>query len=120
MHNLICYNDYRYAISVNTEHFETSAKTGKGIMDLFANLAKRISSILVNSSIGIINFKKKQQDQNASKRLSNRGAGYGVDADGIDDHDDKYTLSVKLKRNRHTAQTELRYKDEKKNSKCCK
>lgn len=41
-----------------------------------------------------------------NKRISSKPNGGGgateATADGIDDYDDKYTLSVKLKRNRHT------------------
>lgn len=40
-----------------------------------------------------------------------------VEADGMDDFDDKMTMSVKLKRNRHTTQNEVKYEDKKK--KCC-
>lgn len=58
MSNDVLIDEYRYAISVATEHFSTSAKTGEGILDLFANLAKSIDYICV-ITIGILNVKKR-------------------------------------------------------------
>lgn len=40
-----------------------------------------------------------------------------VEANGMDDYDDKMTMSVKLKRNRHTTAKEIKHEEKKK--KCC-
>jgi hypothetical protein len=59
-----------------------------------------------NTLIGILKEKKKLQERQASRRISMQ-AGLIVEADGIEDLDDKPHMSVKLQQNRHKANNEI-------------
>lgn len=62
--DLFHYNSIlRYAMSYGSQHFNSSAKTGAGVVEIFRVLTERI-----------IEHKKNRKDEEPKKRMNARGA----------------------------------------------
>lgn len=51
-----------YAKSVESQHFNTSAKTGIGVGDIFMNLANSNNTLVVLIDLEVIDFQNSRKD----------------------------------------------------------
>ena len=83
-----------YAKSVESQHFNTSAKTGIGVSDIFMNLATSKNLCLMILLIEVIEFQNSRKDDAPKKKMNTRGV---LKVDGYSDFNPEANIQVTRK-----------------------
>ena len=87
----------RYAKSVGSDHFNTSAKAGNNVMEIFLTLAESMNSMILMEIVEIVDASKNPKEDGQKKRkINTRGV---LKVDGYTDFNPDMNVQLSRKTN---------------------